>query len=119
MEDEQIDHRDAESVDSRIPFIRLIFTFVIHKPVFFDRILKTREKKKCSKFTIDSIGKQIRLPRFEIKIKIIEFFFVCDRVWSSQKFKIVNQSFFIVKIIHFRVVQFFMFRKIFNDRIRI
>lgn len=49
MEDEQIDHRDAESVDSRIPFIRLIFTFVIHKPVFFDRILKTREKKKMFK----------------------------------------------------------------------
>lgn len=74
MEDEQIDHRDAESVDSRIPFIRLIFTFVIHKPVFFDRILKTREKKKCSKFTTDSIGKQIRLSRFEAEIKIIEFF---------------------------------------------
>lgn len=43
--DEQIDHRDVESVDSRIPLICLIFTFVIHKPVFFDRILKRREKK--------------------------------------------------------------------------
>lgn len=57
MEGEQIDHRD---VDSRIPLICLILTFVIRKPVFFDRILKTREKKKkYSKFTTDSIGKQI------------------------------------------------------------
>lgn len=77
MEGEQIDHRD---VDSRIPLICLILTFVIRKPVFFDRILKTREKKKNirSLQPIRLVNKLIK-SRFGTAIKIIEFFLFCLR----------------------------------------